>query len=482
MKSYSQIERLTLLTKSFQRLFPEYGFVLLNEQKQVLHLKAMEPMDASHLPWGTLQIQDYLGLGNGGVALANSPDLTGGPGSLFVVYKFDIPELGGRKSGFLLGMRLNLNPQNELLINAAADLPPIPPLPVGQDHVLNLDLLKSIGAALPHFGPELLTEKVRGILKIRDSFQYLLRLYPQILHPQTLKLALQKTAQDFESLLDEFEGAQTEWTLRLGPGVSFRAALAIEDAEISVHFEPQEWAEDFSLDDQHFYGATLLAILNNLDGYLSMNESLFERIKVSPPQRSKRAITKEQSDAVPLWLSLLTSQLTLKFQEIFQRRTGGENARGPFRVEFSFPEQRGLNLFLRGGYGAHNYEWKKRGYPWQWNREAGLSIEQFEEALPVSFQAIGPRPHSGGKGAKPGGDGFTMALQVNEATQMKWHSLQLTEKAKGADDGKSGQVAQLQVGPSTTEDVRPSGEVDIPANSVVKIHLGGGGGYGPPPA
>ena len=107
-------------------------------------------------------------------------------------------------------------------------------------------------------------------------------------------------------------------------------------------------------------------------------------------------------------------------------------------------------------------------------------IEGLEMRYPVLFEQRALAPDSGGVGKHRGGLGIDARIQVLEDSNVIVRLARTKRPSWGLQGGESGRVTEVVVHRPDAEPLRRGRlSTTLPAGSVVEIHTGGGGGYGP---
>jgi len=135
--------------------------------------------------------------------------------------------------------------------------------------------------------------------------------------------------------------------------------------------------------------------------------------------------------------------------------------------------------FASGGTGAltHQDGMSATAFP---SGVANVAVEVIEALAPVRVHCRALRTDSGGAGRFRGGLGQTLEFEI--ATRGAGHFVGMYDRVRnaapgfaGGCDGAAGQVATAEGAP-----IEPKRIVDLPPGAVVRLHLPGGGGMGPP--
>ncbi|MBF2037047.1 MAG: hydantoinase B/oxoprolinase family protein [Leptolyngbyaceae cyanobacterium T60_A2020_046] len=110
--------------------------------------------------------------------------------------------------------------------------------------------------------------------------------------------------------------------------------------------------------------------------------------------------------------------------------------------------------------------------------------EVLEWRFPVLVDQFSIRPHSGGAGAQPGGNGICRALRFREAMTASIVSSHRVVPPPGLAGGHPGAIGQNRVerADGTVETLGPRATVEMHPGDRLVIETPGGGGYGPPEA
>ncbi|MEB3229587.1 MAG: hydantoinase B/oxoprolinase family protein, partial [Leptolyngbyaceae bacterium] len=106
--------------------------------------------------------------------------------------------------------------------------------------------------------------------------------------------------------------------------------------------------------------------------------------------------------------------------------------------------------------------------------------EVLESRFPVLVQDFCIRPHSGGSGRYPGGNGVIRRLQFREPMTVSILASSRTIPPTGLDGGESGQpgINQVERLDGVVEELAATATVELKTGEAIAIHTPGGGGYG----
>jgi N-methylhydantoinase B len=111
-----------------------------------------------------------------------------------------------------------------------------------------------------------------------------------------------------------------------------------------------------------------------------------------------------------------------------------------------------------------------------------LPVEVYENKYPVTIREYGFRPDTGGPGRFRGGCGIRRAYHLEErASVYLWFERSVTP-AWGLFDGGDAVGPEVEISPADGGERRllKVNALPLPAGSVVRLHTGGGGGFGHP--
>ncbi|MEM8949454.1 MAG: hydantoinase B/oxoprolinase family protein [Pseudomonadota bacterium] len=111
---------------------------------------------------------------------------------------------------------------------------------------------------------------------------------------------------------------------------------------------------------------------------------------------------------------------------------------------------------------------------------AGVPAEIIEALTPLVVRKRALRPDSGGAGEHRGGLGQVMEIEVRTERPYLFSGLyeRCTHPAPGLDGGKPGMTGAIET--SNGEDLKPKISRMLPSDTVVTLHIPGGGGFGDP--
>lgn len=111
---------------------------------------------------------------------------------------------------------------------------------------------------------------------------------------------------------------------------------------------------------------------------------------------------------------------------------------------------------------------------------AGVPVEIIEALTPLVVRQRALRPDSGGAGQSRGGLGQTMEVEVRTPQPFLFSGLyeRCTHPAPGLHGGRAGAVGGIAT--SNGEELLPKISRNLPPDTVVTLHIPGGGGFGDP--
>ena len=111
---------------------------------------------------------------------------------------------------------------------------------------------------------------------------------------------------------------------------------------------------------------------------------------------------------------------------------------------------------------------------------AGVPAEIIEALTPLVVRKRALRPDSGGAGEHRGGLGQVMEIEVRTKRPYLFSGLyeRCTHPAPGLDGGEPGMTGAIET--SNGEDLKPKISRMLPSDTVVTLHIPGGGGFGDP--
>lgn len=456
----------------------------------ILAIRANRALDLATLPHAANLCHTYVKLKDRDVAIVNEPASAGSTVTDFTLVAGVCFETAGPLAEILIAKRVSFPARTSESGRLDDEGVRVPPMPIAIGGKVNTDILTAM--SMHPLAPAGLAEGISQACS--ELFAVAEKLKKAALDPgsEIRRASFKRYLTDCTRMVDERLhrlplGAKTV-TSRLPTGEVLKLQLRLDETKITFDFAGTDSSTRFSLTDMQTFSACMAVTASLFADGLPMNAATFGMVQVSAPSRTflsgRGPIGTVQSTRFAL--AAICDLVRAAFAQMTPavRAAGGATANGHFQFEFNGGKFWSSNLepgspARVGGSGLDAYAlWEPR--------PSLFAIDEIESNYPLKVIGCGVRLGSGGKGQYRGGDGAFYSFEVLESCKVRWALGPQIVKSDGADGGKSGAAAKIEVrrfGSTTLDPLvdaggNPEGVATLSAGDQVHFFGAGGGGFG----
>lgn len=481
------------LERLLQRLLAAFernsAALILPADAKALYVRAKRPADIATLPAAALQCLQYVPLKDGDIAICNDP-FAGGTRladvSLVTSLTIDAPD---ESFDLLLAVRIPFPPRMTLSGTLEAEGVRIPPMPLGNSGRLNREILNVISQA--PLAPADFTKTIEATVTRMETIRRALKASGRDPNSDLRKSVCRRYLQDCKAacktVTSRLTLGETTVTTNLEGGELLKLRLEIIDDKVIFDFSGTETSSTMQMTELTTFGACYQALCAVVGHELPANAGTFQLLEVHTPARawinakSPAATTRGAGDG----MALVSSTVLKAFARMNEAYRVGASAVSACRVQFVFADGRLFSDTTPGGTGATRECPGLDGWNLWLDRDTeALPTESAETSFPLMVKSVTPRAGSAGRGRWAGGQGISKSYCLMAPARMTWALEQVNEKAEGAEGGKPGVGCEILVqhegGHGEKIKLATQGELDLRPGDIVRVHSGGGGGFGEP--
>lgn len=430
----------------------------------------------------------YLKLHDGDIAIANDPYSGGTALSEFTLTLGIKIEGPGDDADLLLVQRLSFAPWLEPKTEVAKlddEGVRVPPTPLASRGELNRELLQAIAShpKAPGNLADSVAHAAQMLFAAATKIKRIARDPGTILKKANFKTYLEDSSRAFDQLMTRLPLGTTNLLHQLSSGETLKLQLNITEDLLHFDFAGSENSPRLALTELATFGACFAATVSTFDLQLPFNAGTFQHFQVSAPARTILSAApptgtfRGMNEGIAAVFSLSRAAIA-KLAPPFKTAESGID----MHAKLVFAGGRFVDLAATSGGGASAQGRGPDAYSsWNGPRSCFPSME-IESRLPLQIMSQGLRADSGGNGKNRGGHGATFGVMVLEPCELRWIAPSLGARVEGADGGRAGQPARIEVlrsASSEREEVSgKEGALRLSANDQVFLLAAGGGGFG----
>jgi N-methylhydantoinase B/oxoprolinase/acetone carboxylase alpha subunit len=459
-------------------------------ENAILSIRTNRALDLATLPHAANLCHTYVKLKDRDVAILNEPASAGSTVSDFTLVAGVCFETAGPMAEILIAKRVSFPARTSESGRLEDEGVRVPPMPIAAGGKVNTDILSAM--SMHPFAPvglvEGITNACNELLAVAD------KLKKSALDPgsELRRASFKRYLTDCTRMVDERLhrlplGAKTV-TSRLPTGEVLKLQLRLDETRVTFDFAGTDASTRFGLTDMQTFSACMAVTASLFADGLPMNAATFSMVQVSAPSRTflsgRGPVGTVQSTRFAF--AAICDLVRAAFAQMTPtvRASGGTTSLGHFQFEFNGGKFWSSNLepgapASAEGAGLDAYAiWEPR--------PAIFAVDEIELNFPLKVIGCGIRAQSGGKGLHRGGDGAFYSFEVLESCKVRWALGPQISKTDGADGGKAGTAAKIEVRRFNSTTLDPLVEYGGNSDGIASLNAGdqihffaaGGGGFG----
>lgn len=456
----------------------------------VLSIRATRALDLATLPQAANLCHTYVKLKDRDIAIVNEPASSGSTVSDFTLVAGVCFETAGPLAEILIAKRVCFPARTSESGRIEDEGVRVPPMPIATGGKINTDILTAM--SMHPFAPfglvDGITHACNELLAVADKLKKAASDPGSELRRASFKRYLTDCTRMVDERLHRLPlGAKTV-TSKLPTGEVLKLQLRLDETRVTFDFAGTDASTRFSLTDMQTFSACMAVTASLFADGLPMNAATFSMVQVSAPARTflsgRGPVGTVQSTRFAF--AAICDLVRAAFAQMTPtvRASGGTTSLGHFQFEFSGGKFWSSNL--EPGLPASAESAGLDAYALWEPRPNVFSIDEIESNFPLKVVGCGVRAQSGGKGLHRGGDGSFYSFEVLESCKARWALGSQISKTEGADGGKAGTAAKIEVrrfGSTTLDPLvefggNSDGVATLNAGDQIHFFAAGGGGFG----
>lgn len=450
---------------------------------RLLNLKYQSLVDIGTLPFACQEVNKYLQLKDGDMAIVNDPG-SGGT-ILSAITLVQGVSLNSKNSDIdvLMAMRFFTKPHVSLAKTIDEEGLRIPPTPIfAADRINEV----TFNAITEHPGaPKELKMRLEGAIhsfnELRKKMQTEQSTLDISINKTSIKTYLAHSKKLMSRCLTNFPVGEIQTTEKLNRNCDVHIHLTSNDGLITIDFTGTGNNETIFLTNPATLGIVFGALLALIGEPIPINSGTLQAVSIHTPANCflNANYPSPTIKGMTEGASLLADTILKAFGKISHRWMIADSGSSQCPLEIQFSTGQYFYDTIGSGSAAQSERNGIDGANFWMRTGLQPSMEEVENRFPLVIKSFMIKPGSGGAGNFVGGSGLVKTYQVKEKATLIWNFEQTDKIPQGAFNGKNGSLAEIYwtKPDGSREKLGAQGKLELEADDLLTIHSPGGGGY-----